>query len=303
MNLRKFSLIAVLLTLAAPALFAQATRTWVSGVGDDVNPCSRTAPCKTFAGAISKTATGGEINALDSAGFGAVTTTKSITIDAGSEIGGVLHTAVQGVVINATSTSIVILRNLDINGGLTGTNGVRIHAAGNVHVENCTIWNYTGSGILDSRTVAGGNLYVKDTIIRADLGQYGIFVSPTAAQNLVAENVHITKGSLGGIRVQGASKAYITDCEMTQGSTGVLADSGSVANVQGTLLAGNLEGVTASGAGTIVRLSECVIVNNTSQGTNQAAGGVIQTWGNNRCSANAGNNCTGLAATTPAGQV
>src|SRR5262245_48964588 len=63
------------------AAYAQATRTWVSGVGDDVNPCSRTAPCKTFAGAISKTAAGGEISVLDPGGFGGVTITKSITIN------------------------------------------------------------------------------------------------------------------------------------------------------------------------------------------------------------------------------
>jgi hypothetical protein len=80
-------LVASLLSSAAQA---QATRTWVSGVGDDANPCSRTAPCKTFAGAISKTAPRGEINALDPGGFGAVTITKAITIDGGAgQIAGV----------------------------------------------------------------------------------------------------------------------------------------------------------------------------------------------------------------------
>src|SRR3984957_15015789 len=69
------------LFLGASAANAQATRTWVSGVGDDANPCSRTAPCKTFAGAISKTAAAGEIDCLDPGGFGALTITKSITID------------------------------------------------------------------------------------------------------------------------------------------------------------------------------------------------------------------------------
>ena len=73
----------VLVVAATTMLSAQASRTWVSGVGDDVNPCSRTAPCKTFAGAISKTAAGGEIDALDPAGYGAVTITKAITIDGG----------------------------------------------------------------------------------------------------------------------------------------------------------------------------------------------------------------------------
>src|SRR6266542_2122366 len=107
---------------------AQATRTWVSGVGDDVNPCSRTAPCKTFAGAISKTASPGIINCLDPGGFGAVTITKSITIDGTGTLGSVLSSGVQGVIVNALSTDKVVLRAIDINGAGTtlGTNGINI---------------------------------------------------------------------------------------------------------------------------------------------------------------------------------
>src|SRR5436305_12695562 len=110
---------------------AQATRTWISGVGDDVNPCSRTAPCKTFAGAISKTAAGGEIDCLDPGGLGAVTITKGMTLDCGTFAGGILNAGgVNGVVVNtAAATDKVILRNLVINGGLTpsgpGANGIR----------------------------------------------------------------------------------------------------------------------------------------------------------------------------------
>src|SRR3977135_353533 len=80
---------------------AQATRTWVSGVGDDVNPCSRTAPCKTFAGAISQPAAGGEINCLDSGGFGTVPIGKSLTIQCIGVIGGVLASSVNGIVVAA----------------------------------------------------------------------------------------------------------------------------------------------------------------------------------------------------------
>src|ERR1700689_779274 len=107
---------------------AQATRTWISGVGDDGNPCSRTAPCKTFAGAISKTATGGEIDVLDPGGFGAVTITKPITIDGNpGAIGGLLVSGTNGSTINSNPTpGAVILRNLDINGIGTGINGVQI---------------------------------------------------------------------------------------------------------------------------------------------------------------------------------
>src|SRR2546429_884451 len=117
---------------------AQATRTWVSGVGDDVNPCSRTAPCKTFAGAISKTATGGEIDALDPGGFGAVTITKSITIDGttGAGFGSILASLVTGVIINAGTTGVVTLRGLSINRATSGIAGVRILAAKAVYGQD-----------------------------------------------------------------------------------------------------------------------------------------------------------------------
>src|SRR4051794_18883852 len=118
---------------SSPA-FAQATRTWVSGVGDDVNPCSRTAPCKTFAGAISKTADKGEINCLDSAGFGTLTITKNITVDCPGVMGGVLNAGVNGFTINAANI-VVNLRNLTINNaGNTIGNGVRILAAAEVNL-------------------------------------------------------------------------------------------------------------------------------------------------------------------------
>src|SRR4051812_7752309 len=122
---------------ATPA-FAQATRTWVSGVGDDVNPCSRTAPCKTFAGAISKTAAGGEINCLDPGGFGAVTITKSLTISCQYTEGGALAGG-NGVVVNAAATDVVVLRGLDFFGVNPPTNGIRFIAGGALHVQDCTI--------------------------------------------------------------------------------------------------------------------------------------------------------------------
>src|SRR5437868_12112001 len=108
-----------LFTLACATLAqAQATRTWVSGVGDDVNPCSRTAPCKTFAGAISKTATGGEIDVLDPVGFGAVTITKAITIDGTGTFASILNSGVNGIVINAANGTHddIIIRGISING-------------------------------------------------------------------------------------------------------------------------------------------------------------------------------------------
>src|SRR6202162_5255801 len=113
--------------LATAPAHAQATRTWVSGVGDDANPCSRTAPCKTWPGAISKTAAGGEIDALDPGGFGTVTITKSITLDGGGgQVASILASpGVNGVNVSAQATDVIILRNLRINGA-GGATGVQV---------------------------------------------------------------------------------------------------------------------------------------------------------------------------------
>src|SRR5882672_3584378 len=129
------------------SVHAQAPRTWVSGVGDDANPCSRTAPCKTFAGAISKTAPAGEINVLDPGGFGAVTITKSITISSEGFEAGVLVSGTNGIIINAQATDTIILRGLDLEGMGTGLDGINFQSGGTLHVEKCTINNFKTNGI------------------------------------------------------------------------------------------------------------------------------------------------------------
>src|SRR5436190_22982246 len=127
---------------------AQATRTWVSGVGNDANPCSRTAPCKTFAGAISKTATGGEINVLDPGGFGGVTITKAISIvNDGVGSAGVLVSGTNAIIVNAPATAPVVLRGLDIEGLGTGLAGVKLIAGGSLTIERCTINNFAAHAI------------------------------------------------------------------------------------------------------------------------------------------------------------
>src|SRR4051812_22537745 len=136
-----------LVALALPAAaMGQATRTWVSGVGDDANPCSRTAPCKTFAGAISKTANGGEINCIDPGGFGGVTITKSLTIKCHYTEGGVLVAGTNAIVVNATATDSITLRGLDINGIGTGAqtslSGVKVLGAQRVQIFDSEIYRF-----------------------------------------------------------------------------------------------------------------------------------------------------------------
>jgi hypothetical protein len=164
--------IAVLGTSILAALYAapaQAqTRTWVSGVGDDVNPCSRTAPCKTFAGAISKTANGGEIDCLDPGGFGQVTITKSITIDCRyNSNGGELHSGGIGINVVAGPGDRVVLIGLDFEGaGVTlGTTGLQVTSALEVIVYDCLFRNTSGNAINVTNSVANSRVVVKKVSI------------------------------------------------------------------------------------------------------------------------------------------
>src|SRR5215469_5633130 len=146
-----------IMLLGSALATAQATRTWVSGVGDDANPCSRTAPCKTFAGAISKTAPGGEIDALDPGGFGALTITKSITLDGGGgQVASVLVAGTNGIVVAAQSTDVVILRNIRFMGALqtgnAGLSGVKVLTASRVDIVNCDIFGFGTAGVEGSPT-------------------------------------------------------------------------------------------------------------------------------------------------------
>src|SRR5229473_3388543 len=166
--------------LGASLASAQASRTWVSGVGDDANPCSRTAPCKTFAGAISKTAPGGEIDALDPGGFGALTITKAITIDGGGgQVASVLVSGTNGIVISAGAGHTVTLRNLRINGvagtGTGGLTGVQFVNGAALHIENCTIFGFTQMGISILTTSASPtSVFVTDTVISNSTGGIGV---------------------------------------------------------------------------------------------------------------------------------
>jgi hypothetical protein len=278
----------------------QATRTWVSGVGDDANPCSRTAPCKTFAGAISKTAADGEIDALDSGGFGVVTITKPITIDGDSNLAGILAAGTTGITVNfsaSVGSNTVELRNLSINGAGTGTNGIRIvNGTGNVagvsvFVERCVIFGFragTARGISDERTVSG-HLSVADTLIKNN-GQSGILSIGAAAVTSDFNNVQSIKNGNAGFAVSGAGRIMVArNCVATKNTgTGFFADTASKMDVIGSLTSFNADGIQSNGAGTEIRVSRTTITRNTTNGLN-LAGGTILSYGTNEISTNAGN--------------
>jgi hypothetical protein len=289
MNRLRFTISAMALVVlaAAPAAQAQATRTWVSGVGDDVNPCSRTAPCKTFAGAISKTAAGGEISVLDPGGFGAVTITKSITINGDGTLAGILSSLTTGVIVNAGVNDRVVLRNLSINGVGNGTNGIRFLAGKSLVVDNVTISGFTTRGI-DMSVTTNADLFVKDT--RITRGATGIFVTTTSGlARATLDNVYL-QGLTNGI--EGAANSRIQVCDSVisgNASNGILASSGSSRiNVNGCQVAFNdLAGINSAAAGAIIRLVNNDIENNTS-GITISAGAFVESAGNNRVVGNTG---------------
>jgi hypothetical protein len=279
---------------------AQATRTWVSGVGDDVNPCSRTAPCKTFAGAITRTAVNGEINALDNGAFGNVTITKSVTIDGHENFAGVNNSQTTGATISFDSFAgtdvrkTVRLRNIVYQGLDTGLRAIRILGANSggseVHVEDCIIdgnFGNPGRGIEDVRS-GGGKLFVTNTTVRNN-GGTGIVVIPSA----------------GAARID----AVISNVRVFNCGFGIVASSGARMTVTNSIVSGNLNhgfGVEGPVGAAELHISNCQISSN-GIGVLQAAGGTVRvgnseitnsvlngtsgtvnSYGNNRAGGNAG---------------
>jgi len=206
--------IALLFCLLASGPALAQTRTWVSGVGDDINPCSRTAPCKTFAGAISKTAAGGEIDVLDPGGFGAVTITKSITIDGNGQLSSILAAGTSGIIVNAGAADVVIIRNLSINGATTGVDGIRFLAGGALHVEDVTIEGFAN----------------------------GINLAPSGASEATISRSRIAQNTTGinllptGV---GVITAAIDDVVLDANTTGLKAGSNSIAALHNSSVTGN----------------------------------------------------------------
>ena len=279
----RFFSTAALVVGFSTVVHAQATRTWVSGVGDDVNPCSRTAPCKTFAGAISKTAVGGEISVLDPGGFGTVTITKAITINGDGTLAGILSSgAAQAILINITTnlaTDRVVIRNISINGGGTGMDGVKMIDGKELILDNVTIANVTAAGV-DIAQSQGSNLFLKN--VRISSAAVGVRTQSTAGN--VAGTIQ--NSSIDGMSSHGVecinNSALVLDNVATSrcGGSGVRSEAASVnLSVENSISSGNNFGYEAT-AGSL-RLSNCgMFYNNTNLTTN------VLSAGNNRSAGN-----------------
>jgi hypothetical protein len=256
----------------ASAASAQ-SRTWVSGVGDDINPCSRTAPCKTFAGAMSKTADGGFINVLDSAGYGAVTITKSITIDGeGAHAGVLAATGGSGIIINAPGKK-VTLRNLSIESPsvtLIAAFGVRVVAAAEVHIEKCWIGRFSSHAI-DFNPSGGAEGFIDDVTA---VSNGGSAVSVTTGRVSVNRLDAYTNDA--AVFVRGTAIATVRDSIAVGGSVGFGANTvpGAVLNIENSTATHNANGILVAGGAT-VRLSNSMIVSNVTFGLNNGGGGSV----------------------------
>jgi hypothetical protein len=241
--------------------YAQATRTWVSGVGDDVNPCSRTAPCKTFAGAISKTAAGGEINCLDPGGYGAVTITKSLTIDCTGQLGGVLSAlAPAGVFVNGANI-VVTLRHLHINGAGTGTDGVRFVNGKQLNIENTTITGVSRFGVWVPYMASAGGLVISNSTITNSVDgvvvDYGV---TTVSHSIISGHSYI----------------------------GLVAEGSGVLNANSNLITNNFIGMQTS-PGAMLRISNNDVYGNDTGFV--CAGGAMTSDGTNRSGSNTTMGC------------
>ncbi|MBV8686926.1 MAG: hypothetical protein JOZ90_07020 [Alphaproteobacteria bacterium] len=284
------------LGFAAPAS-AQATRTWVSGVGDDANPCSRTAPCKTFAGAISKTATGGEINCLDPGGFGAVTIVKSITIDCVGTNGSLLAANSNGFIINGAG-AVVTLRNVAVNGASTTTgNAIRILQAAAVNIDHVIVENFGGTGTNGKGvSIETATANVKVNIQNSsfyNITNFDVHSNPSAGNVLLyIDHSTFARGGTTAIQLRANTLAFINDASITGHNPGaaVAAELTSVTtHISNSFFANNQFGVfSGNGGSPTTRIYGTVITGSATDGLNITSGSIFS-YGNNAIRGNAGN--------------
>jgi hypothetical protein len=290
----RFLFSAAILVGFSTAAFGQATRTWVSGVGDDVNPCSRTAPCKTFAGAISKTATGGEISVLDPGGFGTLTIGKSITVNGDGTLAGVLSAGTVGFTVNITTnlaTDKVVIRNVSINGAGTGTKGVRIIDGQEVILDNVTISGVTDAGV-DIAQSQSGNVFLHNVRIAKCL--VGVRSQTTAGVVSGAfDSLFIDGMTSHGVECVNNTILVMRNVESSRcGGSGFRSAAASVNMVvENSVSSGNNFGFEAT-AGNL-RIANCgMYFNNTNCTTN------VLSAGNNRSAGNSTTNTPSVGGFT-----
>ncbi|HEX8644954.1 MAG TPA: right-handed parallel beta-helix repeat-containing protein [Allosphingosinicella sp.] len=297
MNYARKSLIAAIgLSIATPA-FAQATRTWVSGTGSDANPCSRTAPCQTFSGAFSKTATSGEINAIDPGGFGTMNINKSITVDGLGPMSSILAANTNGIIINGAG-AVVNIRNVTINGaGTTTGNGIRILNAAAVNIDNVTFENFGGTltngRAITIETASDVRVNISNSRI-TNATNFGIHSNPSAGTvNLVVQDTVIDNGGTTAIQLRQNTNARINRVTVSRHGVNAAAVTAELTTVNthitDSVFVDNAFGIfNGNGGSPVTRIAGTTITGSTSAAL-QITGGQIISYGNNPIRGNVGN--------------
>jgi hypothetical protein len=299
------------LSVAGAAVPAHAlpTRTWVSGKGTDAGACTVTAPCRTFAFALTQTNAGGEIDVLDPAGYGAVTIAKAISIVNDGVGGAGIQTApgANGVTINAGANDSVHLRGLTIEGLGSGAAGIQFNTGGNLAIENCVIRNFRIAGINISPTTTS-TFSVSNTIASNNPGD-GILVQLTGSAVVTGVLSKVTANNnnfgifVNGGATSGASlNVTVADSEASNNAkTGVeavsLVEHAATAVMLRNVVASNdVTGLIAVG-NAILRVAHSVVTGNNT-GVNTSGGGILKSFGDNDIYGNTNDNF-GVLTTTP----
>lgn len=287
-----------------------APRTFVSGTGSDLLPCTRAAPCSSFQRALLDTDPGGEINCLDAGNFGRVAISQSVTIDCAGTLGGItpLDPAFpEGVVVNGNG-AVVRLRNLTINGTGSGTVGIRFTNGAALFVESCVIANFNGGGVGNGigiqfapSTGALAELYVKDSFVTtngrpADGG--GVFIQPSGSTPvLVAMDATRVENNTFGLFADGSGATGVVAVQVRDSAIAantlhgvfVFTSAGhAVASItldRSSSLLNVSAGILAQGSGAFATLGESTVLSNGS-GPVTAGGGVIVSYRNNELASN-----------------
>ena len=285
MNLRRIVIGVAIAHAAAVASLADAqlNRTAVSVLGNDANNCAVVTPCRSFARAVSQTNPGGEVVAVDSAGYGAFTADRTITVQAAPGVyAGITLSSGNAVQITAGASDRIVLRGLTINGLGTAAAGVAFTGGGaEVQVENCLITGFANWGIISFYPIR-----VQDTIVRES--EIGIHIDNAGGPvNATLERVQVQNSATYGVFSWRNAKVAVRDSIATLSGVGFRAADGGVLSVENSLATENATGVSAaiefSGGGT-VRLSNSMIVNNT---TGVLVGtGTVESWTNNKIRGN-----------------
>ncbi|HEY0394299.1 MAG TPA: right-handed parallel beta-helix repeat-containing protein [Candidatus Elarobacter sp.] len=258
-----------------------------------MNPCSRTAPCKTFAGAVSKTADCGEIDALDPAGYGTITLTKGIKIDGGGgeagQVASILASGVPGVIINNSSVAcpMDVLRNLDINGIASGTIGISVLQGGTLAIENVDVENFTNTclNVVPSAGLAAVGITIYNSNFeRCVNGALVVNYTGAGFERIVASMSKFSKSQTGpGISITGNSKSSFKDSDINNNQGGGVLTSGANVNVH--LVKDQVSNNQTFGVHTTnnstMSLSDTSVVHNNGTGLFADVGTQLLTWNNN----------------------